>query len=67
MEIEEFKKCKAEMENSIAMEVSSLVAKFMEETGYSPNNIRINLVDVTTQGTVNVQYTVSSVETEVDI
>jgi len=47
MDIFEIKKLKLECQNKISGAISSLLGKFEDQTGVSPDSIRIEMVNVT--------------------
>jgi len=67
MEIQEFKDKKRKLENDIEREISRLIIHFRRETGYSPDNISIDLIDATTIGEENRAFIIGEVTTNVEI
>lgn len=61
MDIEEYKLHKRECEKNLAIAIQREIDKFRDLTGYYPNNIGIELLNVNTIGQVNDQVVVGEV------
>jgi len=67
MDIQEFKKRKAEMEADIVCAIQGVVGAFKRDTGFAPRSIEVEMVDVTEVGDVNDDFEVANVKTFIDI
>jgi len=67
MEIKEFINKKKQMEADIAIAVGALVEKFKVETGYCPDYISIDMVDITTTGQERKEYIVGNVTSDMEL
>jgi hypothetical protein len=67
MKIIEFKAKKTELEANISSSVSELVEQFKEDTGYSPDMIKIRLIDVSTIGSEKPVFIVGKTSVYVEI
>lgn len=67
MEIHAFKKRQRQMELEIGDAVQKAMAKFREETGYSPHMIEVRLVCANTIGHPYDHYVLEDVDAEVSI
>ena len=67
MQCEELVKRKIDLQNAILREVSRLVTSFREETGFSPNDIRIEMLDVTSMADIMREVVIARVEVDISI
>jgi hypothetical protein len=69
MELSEFKIRKKEMELRILHDVALAMKEFREKTGYSPERIDINLIEVTSflHDTGKKEYIVTDIKSDVEI
>lgn len=67
MDIEELKREKCRMDESIRTAVVHAVRQFEEKTGFTPSSIDVEMLDVTTYGLINDRYVVGEVVSKIDI
>lgn len=67
MDIEELKREKCRMDESIRSFVVHAVRQFEEKTGFTPSSIDIEMLDVTTCGFINNRYAVGEFVSKIDI
>ena len=67
MDIREFRKRKDQMEQEMALALAEAMDNFRNDTGYSPNSIRVSLVSTPLAGEETRYYMVNSVITDVEL
>ena len=67
MEIKDFKVRKDQFEIALKKAIQDLVNEFEEETGFSPENITVNLIDLQQIGSLRPTHIVESVRVDIDI
>jgi hypothetical protein len=67
MDIEKLRQKRQQLQNDIAVAVSELNEKFKKETKFSPYAIDIQMLETTTMGEKEKQYTVGSCSVSIDI
>ena len=67
MNIHEFKKKKNDLESQISTVVSRMIEDFRKDTGFSPNSIYIQMLDVTTFNDKEKQYVIGNCHLDIEI
>lgn len=65
--LDQVQKIRLEMQDSLAMAISTVLNDFEHRTGFTPDYIDVRLIDVTTLGDVHPQHRVGSVEVELPL
>lgn len=67
MDVEKLREKRTAMEQSIARFCNDLVLSLHSETGFSPRNISIRMVDVTSLGDKEKRYVVGKCEVDIEV